>query len=143
MKYLELFEQYKKPFREVDLQKIWNLINNIEFINIYNDGNILYPVDFFQNLLKEMLIDKEIEFGVIKNDDEISYLHNGRVKSIFLKGDIFVNLYDDKWTYFLARFYNGKMDKEKTIRIYNSKITETEKKIEEVEMKLDAKKYNL
>jgi len=161
MKYLKLFEGLirakcrvrrnpmdSRPFREVDLGKFWSKINDVDFMRIYYgeyDDQWESPKKFFQLMLQTMLCDKEIEFHRVVNpiDGEISYTFGGRVKSVFVKDAIVVNLYDDNLTYVLSHFYAGKIRSEQIIKIYNSKITETEKKLKDIEMRLDAKKYNL
>jgi hypothetical protein len=157
MKFLKYFEgkiAYKRPnemdsrpFREIDLAKFWGFINDLDFMKIYYDEyneEWKSPKKFFHLMLQTMLVDKEIEFHRIVNpiDSEISYNFAGRVKSVFVRDEIVVDLYDDNTRYVLTHFYAGKI-KSTIIKIYNSEITEIEQKLEDIEMKLDAKKYNL
>ena len=155
MKFLKYFEGYKKNFREVDLAKIWNCVNDTDFMRIYYDefdDDWLSPKKFLEKMLQIMLVDKEIEFrrAVHPIDGEISYAFGCRVKSVRIPDSIIIESYESDTTYVLAHFYAGKMSNvdqamkgKQIIKIYNSKITEIEQKLEDIEMRLDAKKYNL
>ena len=149
MKFLKLFEQYKKPYREVDIQKLWNCINNREFMKLYFDEyKEIFNLDkiFFRELLEKMLLDKEIAFHRVVHpiDDEIHFVFEGRVKDIWIKDDPVVALYDHKQPYILAKIYNNpEIKNEQIVRIYNSEITEIEQNFEDIEIRLNAKNYNL
>lgn len=149
MKFLKLFEQYNKPYREVDIQKLWNCINNREFMNNYYnafDETALSNQVFLQEMLIKMLLEKEIAFHKVVNpiDDEEHFVFEGRVKSVWVTDNPVVVLYDHKNPYYLAKLYNNpEIKNEQIVRIYNSEITEIEQNFEDIEMRLDVKKYNL
>lgn len=150
MKYIKYFE-YKKQYREVDISKLWEFINDIDNMRMYySEFGYIVDVDspkvFFQEVLKSMLTDKEIEFNRVVNpiDSEVSYSFCGRVKDVFIwLGELHVQLYEDSSNiYNLGKISAGQM-KETIVRIYNSEITKLEQNIEFIKMKIDAKKYNL
>jgi hypothetical protein len=151
MKFLKIYEDFQqKPYREVDLQELWNFIKDREFMNkyyeAYDDETALTHNSFIEKLLREMLLEKEIAFHRVVNpiDDEVNFVFEGRVKLVWMTNNPVVALYYHKDPYYLAKLYNNPSIKnEQIIRIYNSEITEIEQNFEDIEMRLTAKKYNI
>ena len=74
MIYIKTFES-SKPYREVDLQLLWDDLMYGPYYPILIDV-------FYENLVKKMLQDKEICFNMIL---ECGYAYKGRAKEIFIR----------------------------------------------------------
>ena len=152
MKYIKYFES-ENQFREIDLQLLWDDINK------YHTKLFDRPVHthmYFYSRLKQLLLDKEIEFNRVVNrfDNEVLYNFNGKVKEVKYdtKDDIYktivVELYKDKGKYPQYRnrdndayvlgtidnhMFNKKDQQNKKpliVKIYNSDKIEIEEKID-------------
>ena len=144
MRYLKNFENdsYKKPFRKVDLQQLWDDFTTLQTKLV--DKPILTDAYFERKILKDILQDKEIEFQRVRNpiDGEVTYNEGGRVKSIkldskdILRLKVICELYDHKEQWVLATIDNvsGFARNHKVypqiVKIYNSEPIEIEEKIE-------------
>ena len=156
----------KKPYREVDLQMLWD---DHKFWHEIKDSGLftpdphsqtpLAPKVYFQDIIEPLLLNKEIEFGRAEHpyDEEIvNYGFYGRVKELSYnihysggKMKIIVNLYDDNkvdlCAYTLTNIdlhknFSSSSGKPKIIKIYNSEELEIEK---ELNLLRNANKYNL
>lgn len=164
MKYLKYFES-EHQFREVDLQLLWDDLNYYQFELFDKPKHTDYF--FYNQILKPLLLDKEIEFlrAVHPYDKEVTYGDSGKVKEIKVIDThkfgnlkkIIVNLYPKKEKYPRVRardtaswiiaeidstvyFPKKKIKKPIIIKIYNSELLEIENKLELLKNK---NKYNL
>jgi len=157
MKHLKLYEKYTKPYYYFDLVEFYNNFRNTfhKEKNIkdkndesYSDGifsildNILSNwknnvlAITIEEVIKKILIDKEVEFSSINRIEEI-----GRVKYVRFYPKIYSIIKDN--FYFNIQFYSGltdiDVDYTKPFKIYG-----TPSKIEKyLEMISDTNKYNL
>lgn len=150
----KIFES-ERQFREVDLQLLWDDITHNYRTKLFDKP--MHLDNYFLNVLKKLLLNKEIEFKRAEHpfDGEVIYGLSGKVIS--------VDFFDDSFNYIIKHISvilnvpNAHAEYSKCalgdisnnfnfnrrpliIKIYDSEELEIEKKIEFLR---DANKYNL
>jgi hypothetical protein len=155
MKYIKTYEN-SLQYREVDLQQIWDDIN--KYHSRLFDKPMHTDMYFHNQVLKPLLLDKEVEFNRFSDfGGEPYYDRKGKVEKIdfndyTMTKEIAVKLHSKnkfptkrkRAEITLARIINNMFSKKEKepqmVKIYNSEPLEIENKIQLLK---DTDKYNL